>query len=100
MAKTLAETPTIDQLLRDRRDGGPKTEAAREIGVSRQIYDTWETGHYVPGDDWAEPLSVYLGVDLAEIVWILYRSRINRVNPRYRDTTVGRAAYPSFLAAA
>lgn len=100
MAKTLAETPTIDQLLRERRNGGPKTEAAREIGVSRQIYDTWETGHYVPGDDWAEPLSVYLGVDLAEIVWILYRSRINRVNPRYRDTTVGRAAYPSFLAAA
>lgn len=100
MAKTLAETPTIDQLLRDRRNGGPKTEAARAIGVSRQIYDTWETGHYVPGDDWAEPLSVYLGVDLAEVVWILYRSRINRVNPRYRDTTVGRAAYPSFLAAA
>lgn len=97
---TLQDTPTIDRLLRERRGGAFKTTAADEIGVSRQIYDTWETGHHVPGDEWAQKLADYLTRPLGEIVWILYCSRINRVNPRYVKDPLGLLAHSIPLAAA
>lgn len=97
---TLQDTPTIDRLLREKRNGGFKTTAAAALGVSRQIYDTWETGHHVPGDEWVPALAEYLDRTIPDVVWILYRSRIDRVNPRYREWGVGRLAYPGFQAAA
>lgn len=75
---TTITLPEIAQRLRDKRDGGPKTVAAREIGVSRQIYGAWEGGFYTPGDEWAEKLAAYLNDPLPEIVWVLYQDRMNR----------------------
>lgn len=79
---TLQQSPTIDRLLREWRGDESKSEAARKIGVSRQIYGAWEDAHFVPGDEWVEPLAVQLDRDIQDIVWILYRSRIakNRVS--------------------
>lgn len=82
MATTIT-LPEVAQLLRDKRDGAPKTEAARAIGVSRQIYGAWEDGFYTPGDEWAEKLAAYLGVSLKHLVWTLYQDRMNRTKGRY-----------------
>ena len=76
---TKRDTPTIGTMLKRRRGSGSKSAASREVGVSRQIYDAWEHGLYVPGDEWAEPLSVYLNHDLRELVWLLYVERVERV---------------------
>jgi DNA-binding XRE family transcriptional regulator len=77
---TKRDTPTIGDLLTDKRAKGPKAGAARAIGVSRQIYDAWEHGLYVPGDEWAESLAAYLDRDLRELVWLLYQERAERAN--------------------
>lgn len=76
---TRQQTKTIDRLLRERRDSGYKTVAADEIGVSRQIYDTWESGHHIPGFDWVPPLSDYLGIEEADLVQILYASHVAKI---------------------
>lgn len=79
---TTQEALTIGQLLKNKRDGGYKSEAARAIGVSRQIYDTWETGHFIPGDEWAERLAIYLDRPLEEIVLRLYNDRAKKRDPK------------------
>lgn len=81
---TQQDTTAIARLLRDKRGTGYKSEAARKIGVSRQVYDAWESGHFIPGDEWAEPLAVYLERDLAEIVLRLFNDRAKKRDP---DTT-------------
>lgn len=80
---TKQNTPTIASLLRTQRGDRYKSEAARTIGVSRQIYDAWEAGLYVPGDDWAERLATYLEIELPELVWLLFQNRVGAAhNPR------------------
>lgn len=78
---TQQTTPPIGHLLREKRGEGTKADALRAIGVSRPIYDAWEAGLYIPGDEWAEGLAAYLDRELADIVMILYRSRISREAP-------------------
>jgi hypothetical protein len=74
---TQRETPTIDQLLQEKRgEGGSKSAAARAIGVSRQMYAQWDGAFAVPGDEWAEPLAGYLEMELEAVVLVLYRSRM------------------------
>lgn len=79
---TRQATPTIDRLLRKARGGRYQTEVADEIGVSRNSYRMWESGHHVPEDEWVRPLTVYLGRDEEDVVWVLYQSRLakNRVS--------------------
>ena len=77
MATTIT-LPEIAEKLREKRNDGHKTVAAREIGVSRQIYGAWEDGFYTPGDEWAQKLSAYLDVPLKDVVWMLYQDRVNR----------------------
>lgn len=79
---TTQETPTIDRLLRSKRNGGPKAKAIRAIGCSRPMYDAWEGGVYVPSDDFAVAIAEYLGETIERVVWILYQSRLakNRVS--------------------
>lgn len=72
---------TVGRLLQDKRAGGYKSDAARSIGVSRQVYDAWESGHYIPGDEWAERIAVYLGRELEEIVLRLYNDRSRKRDP-------------------
>ena len=78
---TTRETTTIGRLLRDKRGTGYKSEAARKIGVSRQVYDAWESGHFIPGDEWAEPLATYLDRPLEEVVLRLYNDRTRKRDP-------------------
>ena len=83
---TRHDTPPIGRLLREKRDGGYKSEAATALGVSRQAYDAWESSHHIPGDEWAETLADYLSLDLQEVVWMLYQDRIrggDAGSPRY-----------------
>lgn len=79
---TRQKTQTIGQLLEKKRGDGYKSEAARTIGVSRQIYDAWESGHFIPGDEWAEKLAAYLERPLEEIVVRLYNDRAKKRDPR------------------
>lgn len=79
---TAQDTRSIADLLREKRGNDYKSEAARDIGVSRQIYDAWETSHFIPGDEWAEPISIYLGIDLAEVVLRLYNDRARKLGDR------------------
>lgn len=65
---------TISDMLRTKRGDAYQTEAARAIGVSRQIYDQWEEGYAIPGPAWVQPLGKYLGRNEAEIALILYHS--------------------------
>lgn len=80
---TRHDTPPIGRLLRSKRGNGFKSKAADALGVSRQAYDAWESGHHIPGDEWAETLADYLGLELREVVWYLYQDRIRPLNPRY-----------------
>jgi hypothetical protein len=75
---TTQETPAIWQILRDRRGTRYQTVVADEIGVSRQMYRQWETGHAIPGDEWVGPLMVYLGMKEMQVVAMLYQSRKTR----------------------
>lgn len=77
---TTTQPTTIAELLKKRRGTDYKSEAARTIGVSRQIYDAWETGHFIPGDEWATRLAAYLEHDLAAIVLHLYNDRIDKLD--------------------
>lgn len=89
-------TQTISELLIEARGTGSKAAAARQIGVSRQIYDAWESGHFVPGDDWVQALMEYLGRPEDEIVWVLYKSRL----AKNRLFIIGLTAYkPAAVAA-
>lgn len=90
---TRQQTPSIERLLKDRRDGGYKSVAAREIGVSRQMYDAWEGGLYVPGDEWAEKLADYLERSVEDIVWILYRSRLANIDGKHQFRLPGLPTY-------
>jgi DNA-binding XRE family transcriptional regulator len=91
---TRQDTPPIGRLLREKRGEGFKSEAANALGVSRQSYDTWETGHHIPGDEWAETLADYLDLELRDVVWFLYQDRMrggptpNGVSPL--DAPLGR----------
>jgi transcriptional regulator with XRE-family HTH domain len=75
---TVQETPHISQVLRDKRKetGDSKRSVYQRLGVSSGTYDMWEGGVYVPGDDYAELLADYLEIELPQVVWMLYRSRI------------------------
>jgi DNA-binding XRE family transcriptional regulator len=75
--------PEIARRLREKRGDDFKTVAARTIGVSRQVYGAWEDGHFIPGDEWAEPLAAYLDEDIRDVVWLLYRDRLDAASPRY-----------------
>lgn len=75
---TTQETPSIAELLRAQRAGGPKAPIYRELGVSPQTYEAWESGMYVPGDEYAETLAGFLELDESRIVWLLYRDRVRR----------------------
>lgn len=75
---TTQESPTVGELLKARRDGGAKAPIYRRLGVSPQTYDAWEANMYVPGDEYAETLADHLELELQEIVWRLYDSRIRR----------------------
>lgn len=75
---TTQTTATIAELLKKRRGDGYKSEAARTLGVSRQIYDTWETGHFIPGDEWAQSIATYLDRPLEEVVMRLYNDRAKK----------------------
>jgi DNA-binding XRE family transcriptional regulator len=90
MATTIT-LPEVAVLLREKRNGAAKTEAARSIGVSRQIYGAWEDGFYTPGDEWAEKLAAYLGVPLKNLVWTLYQDRMNRAKGVYRSSILAAA---------
>lgn len=74
---TIQDTPSISEVLKERREetGASKRSIYGRLGVSSQTYDAWEIGLYVPSDDHAEVLADYLGIELREIVWMLYRSR-------------------------
>ena len=74
---TTQNTPRISEVLRERRKetGASKRSIYRRLGVSSQTYDAWEIGLYVPSDDYAEILADYLGIELRDVVWMLYRSR-------------------------
>lgn len=74
---TKQEAPTIDRLLIKRRDelGHYQTNASDAIGVSRNSYRQWETGHSVPEDEWVKPLMEYLDMTEQQVVMTLYRSR-------------------------
>jgi DNA-binding XRE family transcriptional regulator len=89
---TTITLPEMAQKLREKRDGAHKTEAARRIGVSRQIYGAWEDGHYTPSDEWAEPLADYLDLKLRDVVWMLYRDRMNRAKGVYHSSLLSLAA--------
>lgn len=78
---TKQHTQTIAELLQQRRGDGYQSDAAREIGCSRQIYGAWESGHFIPGDEWAEKLAAYLERDLEEIVLRLYNDRAKKRDP-------------------
>lgn len=77
MTTTTQDTPRISEVLRERRKetGASKRSIYRRLGVSSQTYDAWEIGLYVPSDDYAEILADYLGIELRDVVWMLYRSR-------------------------
>lgn len=83
---TLQETPSIAELLKRKRDKAPKAEAYRRLGVAPNTYNTWESGMYVPGDEYAEGLADYLEVELPDIVWMLYRDRIRQAKGVYRSS--------------
>lgn len=92
-------TKTIAQLLRERRDGGPKAPIYRRFEVSPGTYDWWEAdGGYIPGDEHAKNLAEYLDLPLEEVVMTLYRDRLKRDNGGYR--VVGLLTYPLIQAAA
>ena len=73
------KVPTIGRMLREKRGRGSIAEAVATIGVSRQAYNAWEYGLYVPGDEWAESLAAYLEYDLRDLVWQLYQERVGRL---------------------
>lgn len=71
---------TISEMLESRREelGHSQSAAARAIGVSRQIYPTWESGHAIPGEQFVPPLSVYLDVDEDSLALQRYREKLER----------------------
>lgn len=76
---------------------------ARELGVAVGTAEGWLKGWRTPEIRHITNIAVFLRVDPSEVLdWELEEiaTTLDRVNPRYRDTTVGRATYPSFLAAA
>lgn len=70
---------TVAELLRAKRGTGRKVDAYTRLGVSPTTYDSWESGVYVPGDTYAKALAEYLGLDLREMVWLLYLDRTGEV---------------------
>jgi DNA-binding XRE family transcriptional regulator len=79
---TTTRNETISQILKAKRGDRFKTTVANEIGVSRQSYDMWESGHHIPEDEqWAEALAAYLDRDIRDVVWILYQSRVVKKGP-------------------
>lgn len=86
MITTAQESPSVAQLLKRKRDKGPKADVYRRLGVAANTYNTWESGMYVPGDEYAEGLADYLEVELPDIVWMLYRDRIRQAKGVYRSS--------------
>lgn len=65
----------MDELLRKKRAGGSKSDAALQIGISRNMYNQWEAGYAIPRDGWVEPLMEYLNMEEQDVVMLLYHSR-------------------------
>ena len=80
---TTEEAPSISELLKERRGKTPKAAVYRELGVAANTYNTWESGMYVPGDEYAEALAEYLDIELPRFVWFLYRDRLERAKGVY-----------------
>lgn len=76
---TRNETP-IGGLLTEKREDAEasQTQIAARLGVSRNAYRAWETGHNIPGDEYATALAEYLEIPIKEVVWMLYRERTKR----------------------
>lgn len=77
---------TISEMLSERRDSldHSQVRAADEIGVSRQIYSQWESGHATPGDQWIKPISIYLEVDEEGLALQRYYEKRDKAMPGYR----------------
>jgi hypothetical protein len=80
---TAQETRNVGEALRNHRETNTLSKAAmyRALSVSAGTYDTWEGGVYIPGDEYAERIAEVLDLELQEVVWMLYRSRIERGTP-------------------
>lgn len=74
--RTRSSGKTIGQLLKEKRDRGPKAPVYRKFGVVAGTYDMWEADGYIPGDEHAEALAEHLELDLADVVWMLYAARV------------------------
>lgn len=75
---TTQKTPTVGELLKEKRDGAPMAPIYRELGVTQRTYTAWEADFHTPGDEYAEILAKYLELDEQAVVWILYRQRVDQ----------------------
>lgn len=81
---TTKEQAIAEMIRRRRRElGHTAAEAARRIGVSRQIFTQWESGHAVPGEVFVADLAAYLDVDERGLILRRHYERVERAKGVY-----------------
>lgn len=79
-------TKTIAEMLKDRRGDGTKAGAVRSLGTSRQMYDTWESGLYLPGEEFVPAIAQYLEMDEEALALQRYYEKLERAKGVYLDS--------------
>lgn len=79
---------TIADMLEDRRGDAYATEAAKALGVSRNMYTQWESGHAIPGDEYVPALARWLEVDEEWMALKRYHEKLARAKGVYLSSMI------------
>lgn len=74
-------TPIYEALFEElRRRACTQSEAARELGVSKQVVSNWISGRHTPSAEHARKLSTFLGVEPDDVLAMAQRAeRVDRI---------------------